>query len=526
MRVPLLVLALAAALFGCGKESPPAAAGASGADGAAVLPNPPAGAQAPGGAPEKTTVTVLRADDPQQAPLVEVRAWARQGGRPLPDLGYDVYWQTEEGPSKTSSATGAEGWARNAFPPFAQIHNLYLRPTAMTAPVAATLGQFLEPGMIVRVDLVVPAAAVIMGVVLDELGQPVPGALLLGFHDAQPVIDAQERPEARSTGNADEFGAFQLGGFPAGPFVLEAGLDARSTIWRLTGVLTEGQVVQGVEIQLEPCHNVFGQVLDGAGQPVKNASIVAGKVGRRQQSRPGPADDVRYVPGRPLLVRSDERGTFNLPSVPDNQAWSVVVEHARFKKNVARLEPGQVDVLIQMEEGMRVSGSLRLPDGQPAARVVLTLAGGVEPVTDAATKQGRFDFGGLDPAANLWIVVLGDGFAPLLHGPLELGAQSIDGLDLRLQAGQTIAGTVQSADGAPVEGARVSLQRLDLPAGLPEGMPPAALGQAGSLTGSGGDFSFVGLAAGRYRIAARAPDGRAQEIESAAGAQGIVIKLP
>ncbi len=523
MRVPLLVLALAAALAGCGKKSEPAAGGAGAA---ADLPVPPPAAQDAGSAPAQTAVTVLRADDPQQAPFVEVRTWARQGGMALPNLGYDIYWQTEEGPSKTSSATGAEGWARNAFPTFAQVHNLYLRPTPLTAPVAVTLGQFLEPGMIVRVDVVAPAAAVIGGVVLDELGQPVPGALLLGFHDAQPVIDAQERPEARSTGNADETGAFQLGGFPPGPFVLEAGLDARGTIWRLTGVLTEGQVVQGVEILLEPCHNVFGQVLDAAGSPVKNASIVAGKLGRRQQSRPGPADDLRYVPGRPLLERSDERGTFNLPAVPDNQTWSVVVEHPRYKKQIERIEPGQVDVLVRLEEGLRIGGSLMLPDGQPAARVVLTLAGGVEPMTLTATKQGRFDFGGLDPAGNLWIVTQGEGFAPLLHGPLDLSAQSIQGLELQLQAGQILAGKIQAADGSAVEGARVSLQRLDLPAGLPAGILPAALGQASSVTGTGGEFSFAGLAAGQYRIAARAPDGRAQQLDAAAGAQGLVLTLP
>lgn len=523
MRVPLLVLALAAALAACSKNSDPAPTGAGAAVG---LPDPPSAPQDGGRAPEQTTVSVLRADDPQQPPFVEVRAWSRQGGQPLPDLGYDIYWQTEEGPSKTGSAVGAEGWARNAFPAFAQVHNLYLRPTPLTAPVVVALGQFLEPGMVVRVDLVVPAAAVIMGVVLDELGQPVPGALLAGFHDAQPAIDMQERPEARSTGNADEFGAFQLGGFPPGPFVLEAGLDARGTIWRLTGVLTEGQVVQGVEIQLEPCHNVFGQVLDASGSPVKNASIVAGKLGRRQQSRPGPADGLRYVPGRPLLARSDERGTFNLPSVPDNQTWSVVVEHPRYKKQIERIEPGQVDVLIRLEEGLRISGSLLLPDGQPAARVILTLAGGPADTTDAATKQGRFDFGGLDPAANLWIVVMGEGFAPLLHGPLELSAQSIEGLSLQLQAGQILAGKVQAADGSVVEGARVSLQRLDLPAGLPEGILPAALGQASSVTGSGGDFSFAGLAAGQYRISARAPDGRAQQLDAAAGAPGLVLTLP
>lgn len=531
MRASLLAFGFCAVLAGCGSESePPAAAAApaanpaaAGADAAAL---PPAAAQQPGDAPEATAVSVQRAEDPQQPPLLEVRAWSRRSGLPLAGMAYDVYWQTDEGPNKTNSITGADGWTRNAFPNFSQLHNLYLQPAPLTAPVRVTLGQMMEPGVIVRVDLVVPPAAIVSGVVLDELGQPVPNAGLAGFHASHLEIDAKERPPADSFGTANADGTFRLGGFPAGPFVLEAGLDSRATVWRLTGVLAEGQVVEGAEIQLETCHNVFGQILDAADQPVSGANVMAGKVGRRQLSRPGPAPELRYVPGRPLLARSDERGTFNLPAVPDGQVWSVVVEHARYKRASARLEPGQVDLLIRLQEGLRVSGTLLLPDGQPAARVVIALVGGAAELSNTVNKQGRFGFAGLDPAENLWIVAHGAGLAPLLHGPLSLAAQSVEGLQLQLPAPQVLGGGVTGPDGKPVEGARVTLMRLDLPAGLPaEGLAPALLGQGSSLTGAGGEFAFGDLAPGRYQVTAQSPDGATQRIETAAGVTGLQIKL-
>jgi protocatechuate 3,4-dioxygenase beta subunit len=532
MRVPFLVLALSAALAGCGTKSDPPAAGAgTGAVATSPVPQQPAppaaAAPAQSGAPESTTVSLLRAEDPEQAPILEIHTWAKGVGLPMPGMGFDIHWQTDDGPSKTATLTGDEGWTRKGFPPFAMIHNMYLRPSPLTAPASIILGNVLEKGTILRVDVVVQAAGVIRGVVLDELGQPFPGAVLAAFHSPQAEIDQQERPAASSTGRTDEKGEFDLGGFPPGPFVLEAISEERCTTWRLTGVLTEGQVVEGIEIQVEPFHTVFGQVLDAAGNPVKKAQIVAGKAGRRQQSRPGPTEALRYVPGRPHLTTSDDRGSFSLSAVPDSQVWSVLVTHPRFRRQIVRLEPGQVDLLVRIEEGLRISGTILQPDGAPAVRVPVTLVGLEEPVGELSTKQGLFSLGGLESGTGLWLVVLGEGFAPLLHGPLDLSAAAIDDLELHLQAPQVLAGKVIASDEKPVEGARVSLQRLELPAGLPAaGIPAVALGQGSSLTGAGGEFSFEGLAPGRYLVTALAPDGRTQRLEFAAGTLSAQIRLP
>jgi len=73
---------------------------------------------------------------------------------------------------------------------------------------------------------------------------------------------------------------------------------------------------------------------------------------------------------------------------------------------------------------------------------------------------------------------------------------------LRFKAGQTIAGRVQTSDGAPVEGAQVSA------------VPEAARGRrdradidgltfGGALSGPDGTFEVRNLEAGKYQMAAR-----------------------
>jgi protocatechuate 3,4-dioxygenase beta subunit len=514
MRAACVVLVLAVAgAVGCGKDStlvlPADTVPARGPE-AVVQQGPSVRPGQPVAAPAKNEVAVLRCDEAKEFPVIEVRAWTIGEPRPIPEVSYDLYWQTDGGPSITAGTTNADGWHSHALPSGARLHRIYMRPSPFTAPVALELGLPVVAGQLVRISLRLPPAAVIAGVVLDEAGQPVPGAHVAAFHDPTSEIDVQERPVADAKGDTDEQGRFQLGGFPAGPFVLEAGLDNRVAVWRLTGNLAEGQVVEGVEILIEPGHSVFGQVLGLEGAPVANARVVAGKPGRRQQGKPGPVVEVQYVSGRQSVARTDAKGTFVLGAVPDSQEWNLNVEHPHYKKHVGRIEAGQTDVLVQLDGGLRIEGVLSDGLGQPVAQIAVNITDGAEFATSATTgRQGRFLFGGLEAGKSYWILAAPPGFAPLLHGPVPLAANAISGLELRLLPAQRITGRAADADGRPIAGARVAIRRTDLPPGLPEkGLAPVALGQASVLTGAGGDFQFDGLADGDYQLTVTAPDGR------------------
>ncbi len=514
MRAACVVLMLAlAGTAGCGRDSAsviPAGSGPARGPEAVVQQGTSVRPGQPVAAPAKNEVAVLRCDEAKEYPVIEVRAWTVGEPRLVPAVAYDLYWQTDEGPSVTAGTTNADGWHFHTLPSGARLHRIYMRPSAFTAPVPLELGMSVQAGQLVRISLLLPPAAVIVGVVLDEAGQPVPGALVAAFHDPASIVDEQERPVADTKGNADEQGRFQLGGFPAGPFVLEAGLDNRVAVWRLTGSLAEGQVVEGVEILIEPGHSVFGQVLGLEGVPVANARVVAGKPGRRQQGKPGPVAEVQYIPGRQSVARTDEKGTFMLGAVPDSQEWNLNVEHPLYKRHLGRIEAGQTDVLVQLDGGLRIEGILTDGLGQPVPKIALNLTDGAEFATSATTgRQGRFLFGGLEAGKSYWILAAPPGFAPLLHGPVPLAANAVSGLELRLLPAQKITGRAADADGRPTAGARVAIRRTDLPPGLPEkGLAPVVLGQASVLTGDGGDFQFDGLADGDYQLTVTAPDGR------------------
>ncbi len=535
MRLPLAVCAVAGLLASCGGDSASPAP-----SGTAARQNPPAanpgagartaaGAQDPQAPPTKTRVGFYESAEAKEAPFFEVRTWTNREVKPLPNVDYDLYWQTDEGPNVSHGHTNAAGLDKVGLPSTAKIHRLQIRSAPFIAPVSVPVGQFLQPGRVLRADVLVAPAASIAGVVLDENGAPVPKAQLAAFHQPFMRVDDQERPGPDAKGEADEEGRFILGGFPAGPFVLEAGSGDQVTLWRLTGTLTEGQRVEGAEILLGMAHVVYGQVLGADGQPAAGARIIAGKKGRRTQSRPGPTPELSYIPGRQAVTTSDAKGSFVLPAVPNVQEWNLNVEHSLHKHWLGVLEAGKTDVLVQLEAGLRVEGTLLDPDGQPLARAaVLILGKDLIPATGTTNRDGLFGFGGMEANEALWLVCAQPGFAPLLHGPFALDAQPITGVELRLQAAARIAGKAVSADGKPVSGARIALRRTDLPADLPEkGLSPLVLGRASVLTGDGGDFAFEELAQGDYELIATAPNGAQSKLESvSAGGAPLEIKFP
>lgn len=532
MRALLLVCALSVAGFGCGGDPAPTATGGAETAGAsspgATTPPRRPGAQDPQAPPTKTRVGFYDSEEAREAPFFELRTWTIGTPQPLAGVPYEVQWQTDEGPNIHKGTTDTDGLARAGLPTNAKIHRLLIKPGPTTAPLTVPVGQVLQPGRVLRVDAIVPPAGALLGVVLDENGAPVPNAEVVAFHAPLARVDEQGL-EINTKASADESGRFALGGFPAGPFVLEAGLGDNVSVWRATGTLTEGQRVEGLEILVGAAHMVHGQVLGADGQPLAGARVVAGKKGRRTQSRPGPIPEISYVPTRQVVAMTGADGTFLLPAVPNLQEWNLNVEHPLHRRYLGVIEAGKTDVLVQLEAGLRIEGVVLDSEGTPVPRAALTLLGGqVVPITVNATRDGVFGIGGLEPAEGLWIVMAEPGFGPLLHGPLTVSDQPLTGLELRLPPAAALSGRAVDAAGRPVGGARVSLRRLDLPAGLPEeGLTPLALGRATVLTGEGGDFTFEELAPGSYELTATAPNGATARLEAvAAGAPPVELKFP
>ncbi len=123
-----------------------------------------------------------------------------------------------------------------------------------------------------------------------------------------------------------------------------------------------------------------------------------------------PAIDVRleYVPAfadaAALLAHTDARGRANLGAV--QAPGTLRVSDERFANQTIALDlVPREGLVIALAAGARIEGRIRLPDGAPAAGVVVTLRdlrGELRPAQRAVLSDanGAFGFGGLDESAD------------------------------------------------------------------------------------------------------------------------------
>lgn len=144
-------------------------------------------------------------------------------------------------------------------------------------------------------------------------------------------------------------------------------------------------------------------------------------------------------------------------------------------------DPGEGPVVVFTETGQVLERTLELAPGVPVAGRVVDPAGAPVPgaqvdvdAPEAASSrfmgglvgfegpqprltdsEGRFAFPGAAPGTPLVVRAVAAGFIESTSETLTLGPQGKDDIEIRLLAGGTLEGSVRSADGRPVAGARV-----------------------------------------------------------------------
>jgi hypothetical protein len=333
----------------------------------------------------------------------------------------------------------------------------------------------------------------------------VKGANVVCYFYSAEFVDKQAQLSIDVFTTTDEQGRFALGGIPAGPFVVEAAFENQMSVWRPGGAIDEGQRYDNLEVLLEPAHQVYGQVIDMNDNPIAGADIVAGKPNRRK-NRKVTDNPLMFLYGpRSIVTRSDDKGMFNLPAVPDSQAWNVNVRHPDFAQSYAVVDAGQIDVWIEMAETIALSGVVSDHDGVPLNNVQLWLLTDGANLSVGTDSTGAYKFSDLKSVEDVYGIAHHPQHGTSLFGPILFDGKSQQ-FDVQLQSGQRIKGRVVDAAGNAQSNVGVQIKG-DLPRDSFSGsrLPENFLGLDATLTNSNGEFIFDNLYANTFVLSAYAP---------------------
>lgn len=521
----LLVLLLALAAPACSGSEDPAGGRATPGQGAShpgsEVPNLAQGEPQAGVAEQNQ-----QAIDPLKPAFLEVRLKMKGTGKMMGGVPFDVQWDDEGAPSKTASGTDPDGTRTLRFDHGAQLIAIIPRSSAYTAPIFHSDKTLMLGGVTHVVEIEVPPGGITTGTVYSETGEPLPGVPVTAFFKSPDELDRLSKPSVDIFTTTDDQGNFALGGFPAGPFVLESGGDDRISVFRPGGLIHEGQRLDGLEIFLEPAHEVYGQVIDQQEQPVANARVVAGKPARRQNRKPTTLEGIWLYQARAVVTKSDEDGLFTLPAVPVSQTWNLNVTHPEFRRGLGLIEAGQIDVWITLEQGASVEGMVRGEDGRALSQVQVWMFWPQGQDTTFTDLEGRYQFGGRPPTEDVYLVFFKPEAGMLLEGPMRLNTGS-ETVDVELEGGQVLGGLVVDANDKPIVGARVTIEgRLPSPDYLRARMPERFLELDAQITNSEGRFLFTELDDNHFEIRISAPGVGEKVLENvSSGRNDLLIKL-
>jgi len=340
----------------------------------------------------------------------------------------------------------------------------------------------------------------LVGVVLDQHGQPVAGAELavwLGdgvkYQFAKPVslsLSAFSVPAAR--GMSDDEGKFQFAGFQAGAF----GLLAQRQGYTPGVVLGEigRDEVTTVNLKLAPGSFLSGNVVDHEGSPVSGALVALGpsialvgdlnerrkrgRVAREQflqrEGRSEELQDWRAWRARrererlnqliPLyratvVVETDTEGRFRFDTL-EEKPYDLSVEATDLLPR--RLEnlmvgEGAPQLTVVLESGARVEGQvISSHSGNVISGAIVAFGQGAHRRVTQTDPDGWYRMGGLLDQQIDWLTVRAGGFAVNILQGVDIPAGSR--LDLALDPAIQVSGTVVDPGGMPASGAWVHVQ--------------------------------------------------------------------
>lgn len=371
----------------------------------------------------------------------------------------------------------------------------YARALAVLPSPRATQAARTELRLVLRRGLVA------IGTVADAEGLPIPDAeIRLRPSSGSPSIPSwgQGRAGSAYRASTDEQGTYQLQHLNPGRYNLEANAPGYAST-RVRGIeISEDQEVNDLgTILLEPGVTLFGRIVDIAEQPLVGVSVKAHV-----------ASSFRSTDQRGDVLTSDD-GRFRFDDLRTGERLDLQIERDGYlDETVHGVEvPLDATLEITLRLSRYLTGRLLSTDGQPIPDATVLLAPlegtfivsrqpvGVSTRHGTANEEtGLFEVADLLPG-RYQLRASAPGYLEL-ERDVEIPAEgTAEHLELRLDRGATVTGTVRNADGLPLPGILVRP--------LGDSGPPSPFdNDPRQYTEEDGSYRLTGLAAGRHEVEA------------------------
>ncbi|TAH38924.1 MAG: hypothetical protein EYC70_03150 [Planctomycetota bacterium] len=303
----------------------------------------------------------------------------------------------------------------------------------------------------------------VFGMIADTGGNPLPARVEVqlqaaGFRTGTPE---QQMDEDRELGrllaaDTDANGRYEVQNLAEGVWTLTASCEGYASV-QVHPVVLMGETRQAEQnLELGTEFVIEGVVLDEARVPVTEAMVNAAR------SRPRPSLNAQ--------ARSGADGRFSIRGLPEGMYGLFVTAQGYTPGKQMQVAAGKTDVEVILARKGGVEGRVVDAAGRPVAQCTLAvhrISKGSTSYGYAASRyssndpEGNYQITGLDPGPYI-LLVSAPGFAPTHSPGFEVGREIVRGVDVALQRGGRIFGTVvSSASGEPLPGAELALHGRD-----------------------------------------------------------------
>ncbi|OUU20067.1 MAG: hypothetical protein CBC13_11285 [Planctomycetia bacterium TMED53] len=360
----------------------------------------------------------------------------------------------------------------------------------------------------------------VQGIVRDNNGTPLP--------QARVMVSRYQGGEGVGLARVDETqagadGRFSFSDLIPGMYRFKAELRGYQGGQKETMLVGDANITQEeIVLVLSSGMSISGRILDPAGSPVVGAQV-AGFKERVEQDAPLQTrlqvllnlEEMQQENG--IVAVTDGNGRYEVVGL-ENISYRLQTVASGFSPAEKRYIPaGSTDVDFFLELGGTLSGNVSENGGAPVADALVEIyrqTGTMDiieiiqerafpPLASRMTDgSGQFEFNELGGDSEFRLVVRADGYQPRQFEKLTVLPGGAERVDVILDRGLVIEGTVYDPEGNALAGARCKIN----PMGTRTEGPPIELTDDGLETDESGNFRFDTLDDLDYRLVVSFPD--------------------